>query len=124
MGARESTYFDLSVGGLNSLYNGGSPRAVFSGMNEPLGKTPDVFTDVVFPNPMRGVLHCKGQPESVKYSRPETSLTGGMYPNQGYARHQKRGLATDFNKPMNLPVMPKPGFYNPDAPNVLGGLPG
>lgn len=123
-GAKELTPFDMSVGGTNFQYNGGDPSVITNGIDTPLAKPPREFTQVIFPNPIRGVLPCKGDLESVKHGRPGTSLTGGMYPPQGYARHQKRGLATDFNKPMNLPVMPIPGFYNPDAPNVLGNVPG
>jgi hypothetical protein len=122
-GARAITAFDMSVGGTNFEYNGGDPNVALS-HDTTLGKPPREFTQIVFPNPLRGVLPCKGEPESIKHGRPEASLTGGMYPPQGYARHQKKGLATDFNKPMNLPVMPIPGFYNPDAPNVLGNVPG
>ena len=123
-GARSLSAFDMSVGGLNSTYNGGDPNVVLTGLETALEKPPREFSQIVFPNPIRGVLPCKGEPESIKHTRPETSLTGGIYPQQGYARHQKKGLATDFNKPMNLPVMPIPGFYNPDAPNVLGNVPG
>jgi hypothetical protein len=70
------------------------------------------------------VLPCKGEPEAIRYTRYESSLTAGMYPSTGYARHQPVGLFTDFSKPMNTPVMPLEGFYNPDAPNALGNLPG
>lgn len=76
------------------------------------------------PNIMRGVLPCRGESESVRYGRFERDKNGYMYPQTGYARHQKRGLAYDFDKPMNLKVMPLAGFYNQDIPNALGGLPG
>jgi len=76
------------------------------------------------PNPMRGVLPCRGGPEAVHYGRYESDKNAYMYPSTGYSRGQKPGLATDFNKPMDGPVMPIAGFYNQDIPNVLGGLKG
>ena len=45
-----------------------------------------------------------------------------MYPNQGYARHQQLGLASDADKPIDLPIMPIAGFYNPDMVNTFGNL--
>jgi len=118
------SYFDMSVGGLSFPYKGDDPNVSLQGLSEPLSKPPRELSQVIFPNPSRRVLPCKGDVESVKYTRPQSSLTGGIMPPQGYARHQKRGLATDFNKPMNLPVMPLPGFYNPDIPNPLGNVAG
>jgi hypothetical protein len=46
----------------------------------------------------------------------------GMYVNQGYARHQPLGLATDVDKPMDLPIAPIAGFYNINMVNVFGNL--
>jgi hypothetical protein len=123
-GAKEPTFFDLHTGGLGFEPKNNNVRNPARGMYEPLSKHPDQFTPNLQTKMMSGVLHCKGQPEAIKYTRPESSLTGGMYPQQGYARYQQLGLATDFNKPMNASVMPISGFYNPDALNVLGSLPG
>jgi hypothetical protein len=91
---------------------------------ETLAKAPSQFTPILSTKPMHGVLPCKGQPETVRYGRFESSLTGGMYPSQGYARHQKPGLAIDHDKPMRGKVMPISGFYSADIPNVLGNVPG
>ena len=75
-----------------------------------------------FPNPMRRVLPCKGEKEAVRYDKFERDLNAWQYPQTGYARSQKRGLAFDFDKPMNKPIMPIPGFYNQNVNNALGGL--
>jgi hypothetical protein len=123
-GAREPTYLTMDTGGMGFEPKTNNVRDPAPGMYTRISKPPDQFTPNLQTKSMHGVLHCKGQPEAVKYGRHESSLTACMYPHQGYARHQPLGLATDFDKPMNGPVMPLAGFYNPDASNVLGGLPG
>jgi len=123
-GAEEPTFFTMHTGGLGFEPKNNNVRDPAPGMYVPLTKHPDQFTPNLQTKSLHGVLHCKGQPEAVKYGRSDSSLTTGMYPQQGYARHQPLGLATDFNKPMNTPVMPLSGFYNQDAMNVLGNLPG
>ncbi len=45
-----------------------------------------------------------------------------MYSHQGYARHQQKGLAYDANKPIDLPIMPISGYFNPDLVNTFGNL--
>ena len=91
---------------------------------ENLSELNNSLSNILNIDTLRGVLHKKGQDEAIRYGRPETSLTEGMYPKQGYARFQPKGLATNHNKPMDGPIMPIAGFYDPDMPNVLGGLPG
>lgn len=118
------TFFDMDTGGMGFEPKNNNVREPASGMYTPLSKPPDQFNPILQTKSMNGVLHCKGQPEAIKYGRRDTSLTDNMYPQSGYARHQPLGLATDFNKPMNGPVMPIEGFYNPDAQNVLGNVPG
>ena len=93
-----------------------------SGVDTPVGKLPTEFNDTIFRSTLKQVLPVKGQPEAVTYGRPESEKNGYMYPQQGYARHQQIGLATDVNKPMDLPIMPIAGFYDPDMVNVLGNL--
>ena len=73
---------------------------------------------------MKQVLPLKAEAGGVIYGRNELPKNDYMYVNQGYARGQPLGLATDHNKPMNTPIMPIAGFYDPDMVNVLGGLPG
>jgi len=123
-GAKEPTFFTLHTGGLGFEPKTNNVRDPAPGLYTPLSKHPDQFTPILDTKPLHGVLPCKGQPEAIKYGRYESSLTTGMYPSTGFARHQRLGLAVDHNKPMNLPVMPVPGFYNADAPNVLGNVPG
>jgi hypothetical protein len=128
-GASEPNYFSLStsISGSENIRNN-NVREPATGIQTPVGSIPvdNVLSQVSggMPNPMRGVLPCRGEPEGIRYGRFEKEKNGYMYPQVGYARHQKRGLAIDFDKPMNLPIMPRAGFYNQDIPNALGGLPG
>ena len=85
-------------------------------------KTQPEFNDTLFRNTLKQVLPVKGQPDAVRYGRVELPKNDYAYPSQGYARHQNLGLATDHNKPMDRPIMPLAGFYNPDMVNVLGNL--
>jgi hypothetical protein len=123
-GASEPTFFTMNTGGMGFEPKINNVRDPAPGLYTPLPKHPDQFTPNLQTKTMNGVLHCKGQPEAIKYGRPQSSLTEGMYPATGYARHQKPGLATDFNKPMDRPIMPLAGFYNPDALNTLGSVRG
>jgi len=85
-------------------------------------KTQPEFNDTLFRSTLKQVLPVKGQPDAVRYGRVELPKNDYMYPSQGYARHQKLGLATDHDKPIDRPIMPLAGFYNPDMVNVLGNL--
>jgi hypothetical protein len=124
-GATAFSYFDLSTGGGHrTTHDVNGVRNLGQKVYELPKKTPTEFNNILNIDTLRGVLHKKGQDEAIRYGRPETSLTEGMYPKQGYARFQPKGLATNHNKPMDGPIMPIAGFYDPDMPNVLGGLPG
>ena len=123
-GAREFSYFDYSPAHA-SMYEGiknNNVRNHAPGYYTPVGKLPSEFNDTIFRSTLKQVLPVKGQPEAVTYGRPETEKNGYMYPNQGYARKQQLGLASDADKPMDLPVMPIAGFYNPDMVNTFGNL--
>ena len=85
-------------------------------------KTQPEFNDTLFRSTLKQVLPVKGQPDAVRYGRVELPKNDYMYPSQGYARHQKLGLATDHDKPIDIPIMPLAGFFNPDMVNVLGNL--
>ena len=122
-GATEFSYFDYEP--KTNMFEGiknNNVRNPTPGYFTPVGKLPTEFNDTIFRSTLKQVLPVKGQPEAVTYGRPETEKNGWMYPNQGYARHQQLGLASDANKPMNLPVAPIAGFFNPDMVNVLGNL--
>lgn len=61
----------------------------------------------------RGVLPCVGTPFShIVLRRPALPTMGGIYPHTGFARDQKKGMAYQADKPMDLPLMPVPDFYN------------
>jgi hypothetical protein len=61
----------------------------------------------------RGILPCKGTPYThIVLRKPALSNVGGIYPPQGYARGQFKGLATQKDKPMNLPILKTHDFYN------------
>jgi hypothetical protein len=123
-GAKEFSYFNYSpsmnMWRENVINN--QVRNHMPGYFTPVGKLPTEFNDTIFRSTLKQVLPVKGQPEAVTYGRPETEKNAYMYPNQGYARNQEKGLASDADKPMNLPVMPIAGFYNPDMVNVFGNL--
>ncbi len=126
-GASEPTYFSMATSSSAiESYQNNNIREPAPGLLNPVPKLPSESLlkgqATGFPNPMRGVLPCRGEPEGIRYGRFERDKTAYMYPQTGYARHQKRGLAYDFDKPMNLPIMPIAGFYNQDIPNALGGL--
>jgi len=122
-GATEFSYFDYEP--RTNMFEGiknNNIRNPTPGIFTPIGKLPTEFNDTIFRSTLKQVLPVKGQPEAVTYGRPESEKNGYMYPQQGYARHQQIGLATDVNKPMDLPIMPIAGFYDYDMVNVLGNL--
>lgn len=123
-GATEFSYSDYSppmnMWRENVINN--QVRNHMPGYFTPVGKLPSEFNDTIFRSTLKQVLPVKGQPEAVTYGRPETEKNGWMYPNQGYARKQPLGLASDADKPIDLPVMPIAGFYNQDMVNVFGNL--
>jgi len=88
----------------------------------PISKVPDILNDITGRDPTKRVLPAKGNPESVRFGRVDSSLTGGMQTSTGYARKQPMGLATLKDLPMDRPVMPIAGFYDPNQVNVLGNL--
>tara|TARA_B110001452_G_C15192196_1_gene413922 strand:- start:110 stop:520 length:411 start_codon:yes stop_codon:yes gene_type:complete len=119
-GARELTYFDLSTSGPTSEKHQNNIRDPVPGIFTPLPLHPDQFSAAIMQNPMHSVLPCKGQPEAVRFGRFASSLTGGMYTNTGYARHQKLGLATNHAMRLDGAIMPIAGSFDPGALNTLG----
>lgn len=121
-GATEFGYSEYTpkMNMFNNLLN--NVRNPTPGYFEPVGKLPSEFNDTIFRSTLKQVLPVKGQSEAVRFGRPETDKNSYMYPNQGYARHQEKGLSSDANKPVDLPVAPIAGFYNPNMVNVLGNL--
>ena len=75
----------------------------------------------------RGVNPCKGTP-SVGFAggssrvlrRPNVPYQGGLYPQQGFARNQLKGLAYLKEKPINLPFIPIADSFNAGLNSRLG----
>ena len=124
-GARALTTFDLG------LYGGADVRPVTSqpvgtGLRTPPPDAPRLLPSAIQQNPMHQVLPCQGIGDAVRVGRPANAPdTNGMYPQTGYARGQRPGLATDARHPVNGPLMPAAAsnFY-PFAPSPLGQPPG
>ncbi len=89
---------------------------------KPISKVPDILNDITARDPTKRVLPAKGNPESVRFGRVDSSLTGGMQTSTGYARKQPMGLATLKDLPMDRSIMPIAGFYDVNQVNVLGNL--
>jgi len=124
-GAKEFSYFDYTPP--QSMFEGiknNNIRKPAPGYFTPVEKTPSEFNDLMFRSTLKQVLPVKGLREAVTYGRTETDMNSYMYVHQGYARGQPLGLATDADKPMDLPIMPIAGFYDVNMLNVLGGLKG
>lgn len=75
----------------------------------------------------RGVMPCKGVSavgglggSHRVLRRPAIPYQGGLYPNTGYARGQKKGLAYNPEKPINLPLMPIADSFNSGLNSMLG----
>jgi hypothetical protein len=120
--AREPNFTDMNPAMAMFVEKNNMVRNHTPGYFTPPSKTPPEFNDTIFRSTLKQVLPTKGQPDAVRYGRVESDKNSYMYPQQGYARHQPLGLATDHDKPMDRPIMPLAGFYNPDMVNVLGNL--
>jgi hypothetical protein len=76
---------------------------------------------------VRGVMPCKGASSvggvggsSYILRRPAISALGGLYPQQGYARSQQKGLAFQAEKPINQPLLPLADCFNAGLNSTLG----
>jgi hypothetical protein len=121
--SKEMNYQDMQPPMSQFVSKNNNVRNHVPGYFTPPSKTPSEFNDTVFRSTLKQVLPLKAETGSVVYGRAELPKNDWIYVNQGYARGQPLGLATDGNKPMNLAVMPIAGFYDPTMVNVLGGLP-
>jgi len=75
----------------------------------------------------RGVLPCKGVSSvggvggaGYILRRPAIPYQGGLYPQQGYARSQQKGLAFNPEKPINQPLMAQADNFNAGLNSQLG----
>ena len=124
-GAGEPTFFALvPSGGATYEHKNNPVRDVASGLRERMEKHADQFTPILQTKSLHGVLNSKGEPEARRSEVAGKSLTAGIMPSTGYARHQAKGLATDKDKPMRRPLMPIAGFYDQDQVNTLGQVKG
>lgn len=119
--ASEFGYTDYSPSMAQFDDKNNNVRNVAPGYNTPPSKTPREMEYTMYRSTLQQVLPQKGEPESVKFGKPMSDLNSHMYPHTGYARHQNVGLAFT-QKPINGPIMPIAGFYDPDMLNVLGNL--
>jgi len=122
--AREPNFTEMNPAMNMFVEKNNMVRNHMPGYFTPPSKTPSEFNDTLFRSTLKQVLPVKGQPDAVRYGRVELPKNDWMYVNQGYGRGQPLGLATDNDKPMDLPIMPLAGFYDPNMVNVLGNLPG
>jgi hypothetical protein len=83
------------------------------------GTAPKLLSQADTDSRHRVVLPCNGITTHV-IRRPGVPQEEGMQPAQGFARHQIKGIAYQKEKPTNLKMMPRAGFYNPGMNNVLG----
>ena len=76
---------------------------------------------------VRGVDPCKGVVSAGfaggatrTLRRPAIPFEGGLYPQQGYAGSQRKGLAYQVEKPINQPLMPLADSFNAGLNSTLG----
>lgn len=86
---------------------------------------PDVLDSLTYANQeVRGVLPQRGLTGSTMQPyvlRPQpVPYQGGLYPKQGYAKHQRNGLAYLEEKPTHRVPMPKASFFDPGMSSLLG----
>ena len=120
--AREPNFTDMNPAMSMNVEKNNMVRNHMPGYFTVPSKTQPEFNDTLFRSTLKQVLPVKGDINSVRYGRVELPKNDYMYVNQGYARGQPLGLATDHDKPMDRPIMPLAGYYNPDMVNVLGNL--
>ena len=119
--ASEFGYTDYSPSMAQFDDKNNNVRNVAPGYNTPPSKTPREMEFTMYRSTLQQVLPQKGEPEAVRFGKPMSDLNSHMYPHTGYARHQNVGLAFT-QKPIDGPIMPISGFFEPDMLNVLGGL--
>ena len=122
--AREANYADQTPAMSQFVEKNNKVRNHAPGYFQPPPKMFTELSDVIFRSTLKQVLPVKGEVGTVRFGRSELPKNDFMYPAQGYMRGQKPGLASDGNKPMNLPVMGIAGDYDPAMLNVLGGVKG
>jgi hypothetical protein len=99
-----------------STPNNGLGKPITTLAHGTIKKQPDCMnTAVIQPNTSgaRGVKPCKGNLDAVRVLRKAPlPYQQALYPQTGFARHQKKGLAYDPQKPINQPLMPLADNFN------------
>ena len=119
--AKEFGYSDYSPSMSQFDDKNNNVRNVAPGYFTPPSKTPREMEFTMYRSTLKQVLPIKGEPESIRFGKPMSDLNSHMYPHTGYARHQNVGLAYT-QKPIDGPIMPIAGFYDPNMLNTLGSL--
>lgn len=115
-----SEYFPRQATDELSIKNN-NVRKPIVGLQDKIDMPRDFNDTISARNSVKQLLNLDFNPSN-RFSRVEASKTGGMYPQQGYARNQPLGLAFDPHHPLNLPIMPIAGFYDTTQKNMLGNL--
>ena len=122
-GAAEFTYSEYfprqATNDLNIRNN--NVRNPIVGLKDKIDMPKDFNDTISARNSVKQLINLDFNPSN-RFSRVEASKTGGMYPQQGYARNQPLGLAFDPEHPLNLPIMPIAGYYDVTQKNMLGNL--
>ena len=120
-GTREINTFDLGLYGGPTDMSLTDARPALKGYRQPLPVAPKALSRALQENSLHKVLPCKEDPFSRRIGKPiHGRKNDGMYPQTGYARGQRKGLAADPNKPMNGPIMPIASSFYAALPNTLG----
>lgn len=110
-GSREVMSFDMMPQASSHSYHEPSVVQLSDGQQNTYRK--EIMNNAIqrpYALKMRG---CKEEPQLHQViRRPPVNPMQGLYPQVGWARHQKKGLAYDPKKPIDLPLMPlSSSFY-------------
>ncbi len=114
------TYADITPG---VRFRDKNDPTELHGMYDKIYCTSSWFNPLYQTKSAHQVLPCKADKESIIHVRPQLDKNGGIQAHSGYARHQKPGLFTDYDKPMNLPIMPVVSHFDIHRFNDLGTVP-
>lgn len=123
LGAQELNFSEITTRQATNELNirNNNIRNPLEGLGERLIFPRDFNDTVSARNSAKQLINLDFNPSN-RFSRVEASQTGGMYPQQGYARNQPLGLAFDPQHPLNVSVMPIAGYYDTMQKNQLGNL--
>ena len=112
------------------LYTSLIPRRSLSGKEcgnrdfkaKAIPKAPPLLNNAIQPSHMRKVLGKSNFNSTIMPRTEPVPETDGMYPKQGIARHEKKGLAYNVipGKKINVPIMPLASSTFASMNNKLG----